>query len=66
MKAEKIDMSPEAVTNRLKMMEQLWELSINLMNAKPIENKSLTVNSVDAKTLGKESDLLKNNNLTQF
>lgn len=62
MKTEKIDMSPEAITNRLKMMEQLWELSINLMNAKPIEN----VNPVDEKTLGKESDLLKNNNLTQF
>lgn len=29
-------MSPEAITNRLKTMEQLWELSINLMNAKEI------------------------------
>lgn len=52
-------MSPEAITNRLKMMEQLWELSINLMNAKPIENENLTANPVGEKTLGKESDLLK-------
>lgn len=41
MKVEKIDMSPEAVTNRLKLMEQLWELSINLMQAKEISEKSL-------------------------
>lgn len=59
-------MSPEAITNRLKMMEQLWELSINLMNAKPMENENLTANPVVEKTLGKESDLLKNNNLPQF
>ena len=37
----KVDMSPEAVTNRLKMMEQLWELSINLMNAKEISETTL-------------------------
>lgn len=41
MKTEKIDMSPEAITNRLKMMEQLWELSINLMNAKEISETAL-------------------------
>lgn len=34
----KIDMSPEAITNRLKTMEQLWELSISLMNAEPLES----------------------------
>ena len=32
----KVDMSPEAVTNRLKTMEQLWELSVNLMQAREI------------------------------
>lgn len=32
----KVDMSPEAITNRLKMMEQLWELSINLMQSKEV------------------------------
>ncbi|MGI9056116.1 MAG: hypothetical protein ACR2F2_09980, partial [Pyrinomonadaceae bacterium] len=34
----KIDMSPEAITNRLKTMDQLWELSISLLKAKPLEN----------------------------
>lgn len=29
-------MSPEAITDRLKVMEQLWELSIDLMSAKEI------------------------------
>jgi hypothetical protein len=37
----KVDMSPEAVTNRLKIMEQLWELSINLMQAKEISETAL-------------------------
>ena len=32
----KVDMSPEAVTNRLTTMEQLWELSVNLMQAREI------------------------------
>ncbi len=41
MKAEQIDMSPEAVTNRLKMMEQLWELSVNLMQAREISETVL-------------------------
>lgn len=36
----KVDMSPEAITNRLKMMGQLWELSVSSMKAKKIE-KSL-------------------------
>lgn len=34
----KIDMSPEAITNRLKTMEQLWELSISLSKAEPLES----------------------------
>ncbi len=34
-------MSPEAVTNRLKIMEQLWELSINLMQAKEISETAI-------------------------
>lgn len=37
----KIDMSPEAVTKRLKTMEQLWELSVNLMQAKEISETPL-------------------------
>ncbi len=37
----KVDMSPEAVTNRLQMMEQLWELSVNLMQAREISETAL-------------------------
>lgn len=46
----KVDMSPEAVTNRLKIMEQLWELSINLMQAKEVSETAL----VSEKPLGKD------------
>ncbi|MEO8574171.1 MAG: hypothetical protein ABI481_09390 [Pyrinomonadaceae bacterium] len=28
------DMSPSAVTERLRLMDQLWELSVKLMNSK--------------------------------
>jgi len=38
-----IDMSPEAIANRLKIMEQLWELSVSLMQAKPLENDAQRV-----------------------
>jgi len=37
----KVDMSPEAFTNRLKTMEQLWELSVNLMQAREISETAL-------------------------
>jgi hypothetical protein len=37
----KVDMSPEAVTNRLKTMEQLWELSVNLMHARELTEANL-------------------------
>jgi hypothetical protein len=37
----KIDMSPEAITNRLKIMEQLWELSVSLMQAKEVSEPTL-------------------------
>ena len=30
----KVDMSPQAVTARLKLLDQLWELSVKLMAAK--------------------------------
>jgi len=33
----KVDMSPQAVTARLKLLDQLWELSVNLMRARPAE-----------------------------
>lgn len=52
MKPEKIDMTPEAVTNRLKMMEQLWELSVNLMQAREIpDTKSDDKNKEDSQKI---------------
>lgn len=33
-----VDMSPEAVTQRLRLMDELWELSIKLMNSKRVES----------------------------
>ena len=30
----KVDMSPQAVTARLKLLDQLWELSVKLMAAR--------------------------------
>jgi hypothetical protein len=34
----KVDMSPEAVTQRLKLMDELWLLSVKLMNNKKIKS----------------------------
>ena len=33
----KIDMSPEAVTERMKIMDELWLLSVKLMNSKKVK-----------------------------
>ena len=46
----KVDLSPEAVTNRLIMMEQLWELSVNLMNSQEVPEKSLSGEKFHEKT----------------
>ena len=37
----KVDMSPEAITNRLKLMNQLWELSNKLSKSKKIKDKKV-------------------------
>lgn len=37
-KAIKVDMSPKAVTERLKTMDELWLLSVELMNSKKIRS----------------------------
>jgi len=34
----KVDMSPKAVTERLKMMDELWLLSVKLMNSKKVKS----------------------------
>jgi len=33
----KVDMSPQAVTERLKTVDELWLLSVKLMNSKKIK-----------------------------
>ena len=33
----KVDMSPKAVTERLKTLDELWLLSVKLMNSKKIK-----------------------------
>ncbi len=35
----KVDMSPKAVTARLKTLDELWLLSIKLMNSKKVKIK---------------------------
>ncbi len=37
----KVDMSPKAVTERLKLMDELWVLSVKLMNSKKIYHEKL-------------------------
>jgi len=33
----KVDMSPEAVTQRLRLMDDLWVLSVKLMNSRKVK-----------------------------
>ena len=35
-----VDMSPEAVSQRLRMMEELWELSVKLGASKSVSNST--------------------------
>jgi hypothetical protein len=46
----KVDMSSDAVTRRLNLLDQLWELSVKLMRAKPeqSETRRATEESVDS------------------
>jgi hypothetical protein len=55
-----IDMSPEAITNRLKLMEQLWQLSINLMQAKEISETAILSEKSLGKDWKKENEAWKN------
>jgi len=41
-----VDMSADAVTQRLKTLDELWELSVSLMRAKPERSKVELVNEV--------------------
>ncbi|MGB7209445.1 MAG: hypothetical protein WBD27_12345 [Pyrinomonadaceae bacterium] len=37
----KVDMSPDAVTARLRTMDDLWLLSVKLMNSKKVKSADL-------------------------
>lgn len=42
----KVDMSPKAVTERLKTLDELWLLSVKLMNSKKIKAEKDTKNEL--------------------
>jgi hypothetical protein len=46
----KVDMSPKAVTERLKTMDELWLLSVKLMNSKKVTPKKETKNEISDNT----------------
>lgn len=46
----KVDMSPEAVTERLKLMDELWLLSVKLINSKKIKAEGDTKNELSDHT----------------
>lgn len=43
-----VDMSPAAVSGRLRMMGELWELSVKLMNSKPADGRTRTKSRSEA------------------
>ena len=56
----KVDMSPKAVTARLKTLDELWLLSIKLMNSKKVkikkDNKNeLSDNAGDSRSAREEN-----------
>ena len=42
----KVDMSPKAVTERLKLMDELWLLSVKLMKSKKVKTAKDTKNEL--------------------
>jgi hypothetical protein len=55
----KVDMSPKAVTERLKTLDELWLLSVKLMNSKKIKSAK------DSRIEIKAEDLRLGNKKTQ-
>ena len=52
----KVDMSPEAVTRRLKLMDELWVLSMRLMSAgKRLRETDRSKGSEEVETKEKKS-----------
>jgi len=56
----KVDMSPKAVTERLKTLDELWLLSVKLMNSKKVKSakekkNGLSDNARDSRFARKEN-----------
>ncbi len=54
----KVDMSPQAVTERLRTLNDLWLLSVKLMNSKKIKSAKedeLSDNARDSRSKRKEN-----------
>jgi len=45
-----VDMSPEAVTQRLRLMDELWELSLKLMGRKKMSDSESEATEMNGKT----------------
>ena len=43
----KVDMSPEAITGRMKMLGQLWELSVALKTSEIVTPQTVSTDPVD-------------------
>jgi hypothetical protein len=51
----KVDMSPEAVTGRMKMLDQLWELSVALKSSAIVKHQADSTEHVDPADVEKPS-----------
>lgn len=56
----KVDMSPKAVKTRLKTMNELWLLSVKLMNSKKIRSSVKIINDVSDNARDKSVETVKN------
>ena len=57
----KVDMSPKAVTERLKILDELWLLSVKLMNSKKVKSakdgkNEETIRTKASKTNGEKGE----------
>jgi hypothetical protein len=50
------DMSPEAVTQRLRLMDELWELSVALVNAKEVSPSERPLENTQARPQERDTE----------
>jgi len=61
----KVDMSPQAVTNRMIALDQLWELAIALKSSKIVINKSRIDDPKSINDIDVPSRVLDGKNITE-